>query len=69
LLASIRFNPQQNNLTIAALGDWRGKWVSATVTRTIYFGFLRADAVASPNAEFPESHSTTSEFSRAVKVE
>jgi parallel beta-helix repeat protein len=67
-LGSLRFNSQQGNVRFAALGDWRGKWVSATVTRNNFFGFLRTNA-ARPNAEGPDTHSYTSEFSRAVKVE
>jgi hypothetical protein len=67
-LGSLRFNSQNGNVRFAALGDWRGKWVSATVTRNNFFGFLRINTVQ-PNAEFPDTHSYTSEFSRAVKVE
>jgi hypothetical protein len=68
-LGSLRFNTQSSNIiTFAATGDWRGKWVSATVTHNNFFGFLRTNAVQ-PNAEFPDTHSTTSEFSRAVPVE
>ncbi len=64
-LGSERFEPSVGNIRFAALGDWRGKWVSATVTRNDYYGFsfIRTDA------EFTDTHSTTSEFSRAVKVE
>jgi parallel beta-helix repeat protein len=46
-------------------GDWRGKWVSATNTTNQYFGFAR---VGQPQGEFPDTHSSTSEFSRAVEV-
>jgi hypothetical protein len=67
-LGSLRFNSSDGNIRFAATGDWRGKWVSATVTRNNFFGFLRVNAVQ-PNAEFPDTHSSTSEFSRAVKVE
>ncbi|HEY2829529.1 MAG TPA: right-handed parallel beta-helix repeat-containing protein [Thermoanaerobaculia bacterium] len=67
-LGSLRFNSQGGNVRFAALGDWRGKWVSATVTRNNFFGFLRINTVQ-PNAEVPDTHSTTSEFSRTVKVE
>ncbi|HEX7138822.1 MAG TPA: right-handed parallel beta-helix repeat-containing protein [Vicinamibacterales bacterium] len=67
LLGTFKFNPTQGNIVFPAKGDWRGKWVSATVTRNVYFGF--AYIGSQPNAEFPETHSTTSEFSRAVKVE
>jgi hypothetical protein len=66
-LGSIRFN-SHGPIQFAATGDWRGKWVSATVTRNNFFGFLRMNA-ARPNAEFPDTHSYTSEFSRAVRVE
>lgn len=69
LLGVFRFNTSGINVfTFAAAGDWRGKWVSATVTRNNFFGFLRTNAVR-PNADGPDTHSTTSEFSRAVKVE
>ena len=61
------FDPRLGNVTFAAKGDWRGKWVAATATRNIFFGFL-TDGPA-PEAEYPDTHSTTSEFSRAVKVE
>jgi hypothetical protein len=67
-LGSIRYNPRQGNIVIPALGDWRGKWVSATMTRNNFFGFVRVNAVQ-PNSEYPDTHSSTSEFSRAVKVE
>ena len=67
-LGSLRFDSRQGNIRFAAAGDWRGKWVSATVTRNNFFGFLRVNAVQ-PNTEFPDTHSSTSEFSRAVKVE
>ncbi|HEX3110852.1 MAG TPA: right-handed parallel beta-helix repeat-containing protein [Thermoanaerobaculia bacterium] len=67
-LGSLRFNSSDGNIRFAATGDWRGKWVSATVTRNNFFGFLRVNAVQ-PNAEFPDTHSSTSEFSRAVEVE
>ena len=68
-LGSIRFNSTLGNIVFAATGDWRGKWVSATVTRNNYFGFLRANAAVHIDAEYYDTHSTTSEFSRAVKVE
>jgi hypothetical protein len=61
-----RFNPA-GNIAFAVAGDWRGKWVSATVTRNFFYGFLRTEPV--PSAEYPDTHSTTSEFSRAVRVE
>ena len=67
-LGVLRFDPTKGNVQFAALGDWRGKWVSATVTRNNFFGFLRTND-SGPNAEFPDTHSTTSEFSRAVRVE
>jgi hypothetical protein len=53
--------------TFAALGDLRGKWVTATQTRNVYYGFLVAGAT--PQGEFPDTDSYTSEFSKAVKVE
>jgi len=62
----LKFDPRQN-VTFAAKGDWRGKWVTGTVTRNFYYGFLTAGPA--PTSEFPDTHSTTSEFSRAVKVE
>ena len=67
-LGSLRFNSTDGNIRFAATGDWRGKWVAATVTRNNFFGFLRANVVQ-PNAEYPDTHSSTSEFSRAVEVE
>jgi parallel beta-helix repeat protein len=70
-LGTLRFNIAAGDIHFAALGDWRGKWVSATVTRNNFFGFgfLRTDDAARPNAESPDTHSTTSEFSRAVEVQ
>jgi len=59
------FDFTHGNITFAAKGDWRGKWVAATVTRNDFFGFLST----TPRTELPDTHSTTSEFSRAVKVE
>jgi uncharacterized protein DUF11 len=59
------FDPASGKVTFAAAGDWRGKWVSATITRNDYFGFLSKGHTP----EFSDTHSTTSEFSRAVKVE
>jgi parallel beta-helix repeat protein len=67
-LGSIRFDPTKGNVQFAALGDWRGRWASATVTRNNFFGFLRTNA-GEPNAEFPDTHSTTSEFSKAILVQ
>jgi hypothetical protein len=67
-LGSLRFDSTKGNIVFAAAGDWRGKWIAATVTRNNFFGFLRTNA-ARPNAEYPDTHSSTSEFSRAVKVE
>lgn len=50
------FDPKLGGITIAVKGDWRGKWVTATVTRNDFvFGVI--------------GHATTSEFSRALKVE
>ena len=45
-----------------AKGDWRGKWVSATITHNQFYGF------AKPLDESPDTFSSTSEFSRAVEV-
>ena len=67
-LGSLSFDSRKGNIRFAAAGDWRGKWVSATVTRNSVYGFLRADAVT-PYTEFLDTHSSTSEFSRAVKLE
>jgi hypothetical protein len=67
-LGSLRFKSTDGNVVLAATGDWRGKWVAATVTRNNFFGFLRTNA-ARPNAEFPDTHSYTSEFSRTLKVQ
>ena len=67
-LGTTRFDSRQGNIHFAALGDWRGKWVSATVTRNEYYGFLRTEP-AGPDTPYLETRSTTSEFSRAVKVE
>jgi hypothetical protein len=50
------FDPKLGGETVSVKGDWRGKWVTATVTRN--------DFVLSV-----VGHATTSEFSRAVKVE
>jgi hypothetical protein len=67
-LGTTRFDSRRGNIHFAALGDWRGKWVSATVTRNEYYGYLRT-VPAGPDSEDLTTHSTTSEFSRAVKVE
>jgi len=67
-LGTVRFNSRDGNIHFAALGDWRGKWVSATVTRNQYLGFLRTEP-PTPDVPYLETRSTTSEFSRAVKVE
>ncbi|HEX7138821.1 MAG TPA: right-handed parallel beta-helix repeat-containing protein [Vicinamibacterales bacterium] len=66
LLGNFEFDGTQGNVTFAAIGDWSGKWVAATVTRSGPYDSL---AVARPNAQLPGRASTTSEFSRAVKVE
>jgi len=55
-----------HTLTFNALGDWRGKWVAATMTRNRYIGFASGPSILS---ESLDELSTTSEFSRAVKVE
>jgi len=67
-LGTTRFDSRNGNIRFAALGDWRGKWVSATVTRNQYFGFLRTEP-PTPDVPYLETRSTTSEFSRAVKVQ
>ena len=67
-LGSLRFDSTKGNIRFAVPGDWRGEWVSATVTRNSYYGFLRTNA-AQPSSEFPDTTSTTSEFSKAVQVE
>jgi len=51
----------------AAKGDWRGKWVSATITQNIFYGFGVAGPLH-PLGEGADTHSSTSEFSRAVEV-
>jgi hypothetical protein len=56
VLGQQAFDPASGGLTVSVKGDWRGKWVSATVTQNDF-----------PFASL--GHSTTSEFSRAVKVE
>ena len=68
LIGYFRYDPRrETTIVFPAKGDWRGTWVSATVTRNEYYGF---DIIrAHPDAEFMTTHSTTSEFSRAVKVE
>lgn len=55
-LGKLDFDPRNGGVTMTANGDWRGKWVAATVTRNDYFAVTIG-------------HLTTSEFSRAVKVE
>ena len=51
-----QFDAKSGGVTMSVDGDWRGKWVSATVTRNDFtFGGA--------------GHATTSEFSRAVQVE
>jgi len=67
-LGSVRFDSTKGNVQFAALGDWRGKWVAATLTRNNFYGFLRTNA-AKPDAESFDTHSTTSEFSRAIIVQ
>ena len=50
------FDSTKGGLTMSVNGDWRGKWLAATVTRNdFFFGGV--------------GHATTSEFSRAVPVE
>ena len=44
-------------------GDLRGKWISATLTRVLYLGWLRSDG------KTYDLQTTTSEMSRAVRVE
>jgi len=52
--------------TFVAQGDWRGKWISATLTTNLFHGFA---AGATPLAEFPETSSSTSELCTAVQVQ
>jgi hypothetical protein len=66
LIGNFDFDGTQGDVTLAAIGDWRGKWVAATVTRN---GQTFAYSTKRPNAQPPGYASTTSEFSRAVKVE
>jgi parallel beta-helix repeat protein len=47
-----------------AKGDWRGKWVSATITHNQFYGFARIESLD----QGPDTNSSTSEFSRAVEV-
>ena len=47
-----------------AAGDWRGKWVCATMSHNSYYGFL----TVGPASELPDTHTTTSEFSHTVEV-
>ena len=68
-LGTIRQSPRVSPTplrTFVAQGDWRGKWVSGTLTTNLFYGFA---AGAQPMAEFQDTFSTTSELSRAVKVE
>jgi hypothetical protein len=53
---------RQTQFQFRAKGDWRGKWVSATITHNQFYGF------AKPLDEGPDTFSSTSEFSRAVEV-
>jgi hypothetical protein len=46
-------------------GDFRGKWVSATITHNFYYGFL---SVVTPLSEGQMTNSDTSELSNAVQV-
>jgi hypothetical protein len=57
-LGSISFDSTKGNIVFAASGDWRGKWVSATVTRNEF-----------NDATYPRLPASTSEFGRATKVE
>jgi hypothetical protein len=50
-----QFDAKSGGVTMSVDGDWRGKWAAATVTRNDFI--------------FGAGHATTSEFSRAVKVE
>ena len=52
----------QTHIQFRAKGDWRGKWVSATITQNQFYGF------AKPLSEMGDTFSSTSEFSRAVEV-
>ena len=54
--------PRQTHFEFRAKGDWRGKWVSATITHNLFYGF------AKPLDEGPDTFSSTSEFRRAVEV-
>lgn len=56
VLGQQSFDPASGGVTMSISADWRGKWATATVTRN---DFTFGEA----------GHATTSEFSRAVKVE
>ena len=53
--------PKQTQFQFRTKGDWRGKWVSATITHNQFYGFAKP-------AGLPDTFSSTSEFSRAVEV-
>jgi hypothetical protein len=59
--------PLDRPVTFPAKGDWRGKWVCVTETSNQIYGLALFGAT--PASEYPSTHSTTSEFSRAVPVQ
>ena len=62
------FTTRLRTVTFAANGDWRGKWVAATLTSN--WTILPKTAIgANPEWEFTDTVSTTSEFSRAIPVQ
>jgi len=52
------FHSGTHDASFVAAGDWRGKWVCASVTRNIYYGF----------SEGIDTRSSTSELSNAMEV-
>ena len=66
LVGNFAFDGTQGNVVFAALGNWTGKWIAATVTRN---GEYSQFEVQRPDVTLTRGASTTSEFSRAVPVE
>lgn len=64
-LGSVR---KQGAFEFRAVGDWRGKWISANARRNLYVGWLVAGPVTG-NGSWQGFLTTTSEFGNALKVE
>jgi hypothetical protein len=57
----------EEHVRFAARGDWRGKWIAATITHNTFYGFGIGRPIA-PLGEGADTRSSTSEFSRAVEA-